>query len=43
MREIPEDDVKMTLSDKESLAGCDVAVFVHDRYLWKHELRQKKE
>ncbi|XP_078152022.1 mitochondrial Rho GTPase 1-like isoform X1 [Carex rostrata] len=30
MREIPEDDVKMMLSDKESLAGCDVAVFVHD-------------
>ncbi|XP_010931977.1 mitochondrial Rho GTPase 1 [Elaeis guineensis] len=30
MREVPEDDVKMVLSNKESLAPCDIAVFVHD-------------
>lgn len=33
MKEIPEDDVKQILSNKESLAPCDVAVFVYDRYL----------
>jgi len=32
MREVPEDSVKTLLSNKESLAACDVAVFVHDRY-----------
>jgi hypothetical protein len=31
LREIPEDGVGKLLSDKESLAACDVAVFVHDR------------
>ncbi|CAL0320978.1 unnamed protein product [Lupinus luteus] len=31
LREIPEDGVKALLSDKESLASCDIAVFVHDR------------
>lgn len=31
LREIPEDEVKMLLSNKESLASCDVAVFVYDR------------
>lgn len=31
LREIPEDGVKTLLSHKESLAGCDVAVFVYDR------------
>ncbi|KMZ69882.1 Mitochondrial Rho GTPase [Zostera marina] len=30
MKEIPEDDVKQILSNKESLAPCDVAVFVYD-------------
>ncbi|KAB1202211.1 Mitochondrial Rho GTPase 1 [Morella rubra] len=30
LREIPEDGVCKLLSDKESLAACDVAVFVHD-------------
>ncbi|XP_021620427.1 mitochondrial Rho GTPase 1 isoform X2 [Manihot esculenta] len=30
LREIPEDEVKKLLSNKESLASCDVAVFVHD-------------
>ncbi|KAK9756747.1 hypothetical protein RND81_01G118300 [Saponaria officinalis] len=30
LREIPEDKVKNLLSDKESLAACDVALFVYD-------------
>ncbi|XP_072996464.1 mitochondrial Rho GTPase 1-like [Typha latifolia] len=30
MREVPEDEVKPVLSNKESLAACDLAVFVHD-------------
>ncbi|CAK9147069.1 unnamed protein product [Ilex paraguariensis] len=30
LREIPEDGVKKLLSNKESLANCDVAVFVYD-------------
>ncbi|KAK9086717.1 hypothetical protein Syun_029111 [Stephania yunnanensis] len=30
LREIPEDGVKKLLSNKESLAACDVAIFVHD-------------
>ncbi|GAA0185118.1 small GTPase [Lithospermum erythrorhizon] len=30
LREIPERRVKKFLSSKEALAGCDVAVFVHD-------------
>ncbi|XP_073009017.1 mitochondrial Rho GTPase 1-like [Typha latifolia] len=30
MREVPEDQVKSVLSDKESLAACDIAVFVYD-------------
>ncbi|KAK8949923.1 Rac-like GTP-binding protein 1 [Platanthera guangdongensis] len=30
MREIPEDSVRTLLSNKESLAACDIAVFVHD-------------
>ncbi|KAK6141404.1 hypothetical protein DH2020_024852 [Rehmannia glutinosa] len=30
LREIPEDGVKKLLSNKESLAACDVAVFVYD-------------
>ncbi|EPS67784.1 hypothetical protein M569_06990, partial [Genlisea aurea] len=30
LREIPEDGVKKLLSDKESLAACDVSVFVYD-------------
>ncbi|GFP92281.1 mitochondrial rho GTPase 1 [Phtheirospermum japonicum] len=30
LREIPEDGAKKLLSDKESLAACDVAVFVYD-------------
>lgn len=33
LREIPEDAVGKLLSDKESLAACDIAVFVHDRYV----------
>lgn len=32
MREISEGDVGPLLSDKESLAPCDVAVIVYDRY-----------
>ena len=31
LREIPEDGVKKLLSVKESLAACDIALFVHDR------------
>ncbi|KAF6136553.1 hypothetical protein GIB67_016009 [Kingdonia uniflora] len=30
LREIPEDEVKHLMSEKESLAACDVAIFVHD-------------
>lgn len=30
LREIPEDGVKKLLSNKESLAACDIALFVHD-------------
>ncbi|KAL0459542.1 UNVERIFIED_CONTAM: Mitochondrial Rho GTPase 1 [Sesamum latifolium] len=30
LREVPEDGVKKLLSNKESLAACDVAVFVYD-------------
>ncbi|KAM5561275.1 mitochondrial Rho GTPase 1-like [Rosa sericea] len=30
LREIPEDGVSKLLSSKEALAGCDIAVFVHD-------------
>ncbi|XP_010244210.1 PREDICTED: mitochondrial Rho GTPase 1-like [Nelumbo nucifera] len=30
LREIPEDGVKTLLSNKESLAACDIAIFVHD-------------
>lgn len=30
LREVPEDSVKTLLSEKESLAACDIAVFVHD-------------
>lgn len=33
LREIPEEGVKELLSKKDALAACDVAVFVHDRYL----------
>lgn len=31
LREIPEDEVEKLLSNKQSLAACDIAVFVHDR------------
>lgn len=31
LREIPEDGVKKLLSNRESLAASDVAVFVYDR------------
>ncbi|XP_065636351.1 mitochondrial Rho GTPase 1 [Quercus suber] len=30
LKEIPEDGVSKLLSDKESLATCDIAIFVHD-------------
>nr|AUS89406.1 MIRO GTPase 2-like protein [Sesuvium portulacastrum] len=30
LREIPEEKVKKLLSDKESLAACDIAIFVYD-------------
>ncbi|KAF6149013.1 hypothetical protein GIB67_009632 [Kingdonia uniflora] len=30
LREIPEDEVGHLVSDKEYLAACDVAIFVHD-------------
>ncbi|TQD78367.1 hypothetical protein C1H46_036060 [Malus baccata] len=30
MREIPEDGVEKFLRNKEALAACDIAVFVHD-------------
>lgn len=32
MQEVPEQEVKNLLSNKESLAVCDIAVFVYDRY-----------
>lgn len=32
MREVPEDSVERLLSTKESLAACDIAIFVYDRY-----------
>ncbi|XP_020541243.1 mitochondrial Rho GTPase 2 isoform X2 [Jatropha curcas] len=38
LHEMPEDGVKKFLSNKESLAACDVAVFVYDssdKYSWK--------
>ncbi|KAL5561667.1 hypothetical protein UlMin_031414 [Ulmus minor] len=38
LREIPEDGVKKFLSNKDFLAGCDVAVFLYDcsdEYSWK--------
>ncbi|AQK62145.1 Mitochondrial Rho GTPase [Zea mays] len=38
LREIPEGDVRSILSDRESLAPCDVAVFVYDscdEYSWQ--------
>ncbi|KAG8663396.1 hypothetical protein MANES_01G208001v8 [Manihot esculenta] len=38
LQEIPEDGAKKLLSNKESLADCDVAVFVYDssdQYSWK--------
>ncbi|KAL6217395.1 PREDICTED: mitochondrial Rho GTPase 2 [Fragaria vesca subsp. vesca] len=38
LREIPEDEVKFLLSKKNSLAACDVAVFVYDssdEHSWK--------
>lgn len=31
LREIPEDGIKKFLSNKESLATCDIAAFVYDR------------
>lgn len=34
MREIPEEVVGQLLSNKDALAACDIAVFVHDRYLF---------
>lgn len=36
LREVPEDGVKKMLVNKESLAACDIAVFVHDRLLKLH-------
>lgn len=32
MREIPESEVSIVLSNQDYLAACDVAVFVYDRY-----------
>ncbi|KAG6536489.1 hypothetical protein ZIOFF_001547 [Zingiber officinale] len=32
MREIPEQEVKNLLSNKESLAACDIAVFIYDSF-----------
>lgn len=37
MREVPEDSVKTLVSNKECLAACDIAVFVHDRFLEKRK------
>lgn len=31
LHEIPEDDVRSLLTNRESLANCDVAVFIYDR------------
>lgn len=31
LREIPEDSVGELISNKDSLADCDIAVFVYDR------------
>lgn len=33
LQEIPEEGVKKLLSNKESLASCDVTVFVYDRWV----------
>ena len=33
LREIPEDGVKKLLANKESLASCDIAIIVHDRWM----------
>ncbi|KAF8035794.1 hypothetical protein BT93_C1731 [Corymbia citriodora subsp. variegata] len=41
LREIPEDEVKKILVNKESLAACDIAVFVHDssdKSSWKRAI-----
>ncbi|WCJ43161.1 Mitochondrial Rho GTPase 1 [Euphorbia peplus] len=38
LREVPEDGVKKLLDNKESLASCDIAIFVHDssdEYSWR--------
>ncbi|KAJ9187642.1 hypothetical protein P3X46_003071 [Hevea brasiliensis] len=38
LQEIPEDEAKKILSNKESLAACDIAIFVYDssnEYSWK--------
>jgi len=32
LREVPDEKVKKLLSDKESLAACDIAIFVYDRW-----------
>ncbi|GFY94862.1 MIRO-related GTP-ase 1 [Actinidia rufa] len=40
LREIPEDEVQKLLSKKDSLATCDIAVFVHDssdEHSWKRQ------
>ncbi|XP_022856205.1 mitochondrial Rho GTPase 2-like isoform X2 [Olea europaea var. sylvestris] len=42
LREIPEDGVKKLLSNKESLAVCDVAIFVYDSSS-KYSLRRASE
>lgn len=41
LREIPEDEVSNFLSNKDCLAACDVAAFVHDSsdgYSWKRSI-----
>ncbi|EMS67255.1 Mitochondrial Rho GTPase 1 [Triticum urartu] len=41
LREIPEGDVRSLLNNKESLAPCDVAVFVYDSYTiayWPYQI-----
>ncbi|XP_004495205.1 mitochondrial Rho GTPase 2-like [Cicer arietinum] len=41
LREIPEDEVSSFLSNRDCLAACDVAVFVHDSsdgYSWKKSI-----
>ncbi|XP_050238843.1 mitochondrial Rho GTPase 2 isoform X2 [Mercurialis annua] len=46
MHEVPEDEVKIFMANKESLAACDVAVFVYDcsnEFSWKRSCEMLME